>query len=158
MDRQINGTLRKLFVTQPSPREVLTGWIMPNPNTTSQLIKEAPSPADAKPGPKSKGTELGQQARAVCGARSRGAGTDFPPARPDCGSHSGIIHPEAVPEQHLALQDAHTPLGKSEAISNGYISPNQWVLWQFPNMHTQTIFKTPPLTHSCGFTHPLFHI
>lgn len=60
---------------------------MPNPNTTSQLIEEAPTPADAKLGPKSKGTELGQRARAVSCARSHGAGTAFPPSTPRQGSH-----------------------------------------------------------------------
>lgn len=47
---------------------------MPNPNTTSQLIEEV---ADAKQGPKSKGGELGQHAKAVSSARSHRAGRAF---------------------------------------------------------------------------------
>lgn len=69
----------KEVVAQPSPREVLTGWIMPNPNTTSQLIKEA---ADAKQEPKSKGGELGHHAKAVSSARSHGVGRAFPAGMP----------------------------------------------------------------------------
>lgn len=116
---------------------------MPNPNTTSQLIKEAQTPADARLGPKTKGAELGQHAKAVSGARSHGAGRAFLPARPDSSSHMGITHLAAVPAQCLALKGAHTLLGKSEAINNGYISPNQWILWQFPNARTHKQFLRP---------------
>lgn len=73
------------------------------------------------------------------------AGPSFSPASLDSSSHRDIS-PGAAPAWHLALQDAHKLLGKPEAISNGYISQNQWIWGSFQTC-THKHFLRPQQLH-----------